>query len=34
MPTSRRVPVEYIFEQAGRDAADRVLAAFHLRPPD
>jgi hypothetical protein len=34
VPSSRRVPVEYIFEQAGRDAADRVLSAFHLRARD
>lgn len=27
------LPLEYVFEQAGRDAADRVLAAFQVPPP-
>ncbi|MGH9903536.1 MAG: hypothetical protein ACRD68_17150, partial [Pyrinomonadaceae bacterium] len=36
VPTPRvNVPFEYIVEQAGRDAAERVMAAFNLRlPPD
>lgn len=33
LPSGRTTALEYILEQAGRDAADRVMAAFHLRPP-
>ena len=33
-PTSSRIGVEYILEQAGRDAAERVAASLDIRLPD
>jgi hypothetical protein len=32
--TSPRVGVEYVLEQAGRDAAERVASALDIRLPD
>lgn len=33
-PTSSRIGVEYVLEQAGRDAAERVAASLDIRLPD
>jgi hypothetical protein len=32
-PRSNRLPIEYSFEQAGREAAERVMASFDIRIP-
>lgn len=33
-PTSSRIGVEYVLEQAGRDAAERVASSLDIRLPD